>query len=120
MGWLVPRNSPDPVGVPEAFAVTALSMRRISEYSEIMQNKHVVWMFDSCFSGSVFDMAPARSSEGLMSDYAAKPVRRVITSGSADDEVPDKSIFAEFLVEALKGEQQVGRQKDMFYRCRAW
>ena len=115
IGWLVPRNAPHPVVAPEAFRVTALSMRRIIEYSEIIRSKHVLFLFDSCFSGSVFDMAPSR---GLPSDdlpsYWQKKIRGVITAGSADEEVPDESIFREMFIEALKGEQRVGRRDDVF------
>jgi uncharacterized caspase-like protein len=114
IGWIVPRNAPDPVGAPEAFAVTALSMRRINEYSEIIKSKHVLWLFDSCFSGSVFDTSPSRAREESLPEYYKRPIRRVITSGSANEAVPDKSVFAEMLLEAFNGERRVGRRDDVF------
>jgi hypothetical protein len=115
IGWLVPRNAPHPLGAPEAFRVTALSMRRINEYSEIIRSKHVLWVFDSCFSGSVFDMAPGRSAASDdLPRYWDERIRGVITSGSADETVPDQSIFRELFVEALGGKHRVGRRTSLF------
>jgi hypothetical protein len=58
LGWIIPSDTPHPETSSAEFAVTAFSMRRIQEFSEFITAKHVMWVFDSCFSGSIFDMNP--------------------------------------------------------------
>jgi hypothetical protein len=115
IGWIVPSDAPDPVLYPEEFALTALSMRRIEEYSEFVKARHILWVFDSCFSGSIFAMNMRGQSEAsLEKELFARPIRRVITSGSDGETVPDKSVFADLFVSALEGTERVGREKSLF------
>ncbi len=116
IGWIVPSDAPHPIDAPAEFAAKAVSMRRIEEYSEYIEAKHVLWIFDSCFSGAIFDMVsragPVRTDweEHLLS----RPIRRIITSGSDGEEVPDKSVFRELFVEALNGTRDISRGKSVF------
>jgi hypothetical protein len=52
----------------------------------------VLFIFDSCFSGSVF--ATSRAAPGIIDYKIANPVRQFIASGAADETVPDKSVFS--------------------------
>jgi TolB-like protein len=61
-----------------------------------------LFIFDSCFSGSLF--ALSRAVPEHISYKTAKPVRLFITSGSADEKVPDTSIFRQQFIAALDGE----------------
>lgn len=115
IGWIVPSDAPDPYLYPEEFALTAFSMRRVEEYSEFVKAKHILWMFDSCFSGSIFAMnTRGQSDPALEMELLGRPIRRVITSGSEDEAVPDKSTFANLFLGALKGTEKVGRDKSIF------
>jgi hypothetical protein len=54
---------------------------------------HYFFLFDSCFSGTVFQ-AKERPKIPRQIDQAAKfPVRQFITAGSADETVPANSVF---------------------------
>ena len=115
IGWVVPTDAPNPKRAPEEFALSAFSMRRIEEFSEFVKAKHILWIFDSCFSGSIFEMGMRGMKDATFEEKLySKPMRRVITSGSENEEVPDRSIFAEMFVEALEGKRKVGAQKDLF------
>ena len=63
-----------------------MSMQRIEEYAMSIDSKHALFIFDSCFSGSLF--ALSRAVPEHINYKTAKPVRQFITSGSADENSP--------------------------------
>jgi len=101
MGYIVSRDAPLPVADFPGFLENAMSMQRFEELAKQIQAKHALFVFDSCFSGSVF--ALTRAAPENISHKTARPVRQFITSGSADQEVPDKSEFRHQFVAALAG-----------------
>ena len=102
MGYIVPVDTPNPYRNPVGFRTQALDMYQIETYARRIQAKHVLFLFDSCFSGSVFSLSRA-VPENIQYKTSA-PVRQFITSGSADEPVPDSSIFRRQVVAALRGE----------------
>jgi len=64
--------------------------------------KHVLFLFDSCFSGSVFKTKDLPKIPAQISRAAALPVRQFITAGSANETVPAQSVFAPVFVDALR------------------
>ncbi|MBO6541205.1 MAG: caspase family protein [Rhizobiaceae bacterium] len=108
-GWVVPVDAPDPNKDPSGFFRTALSMDQISKYSLLINAKHVLWVFDSCFSGQLIETLRGGEAPGKWETFLQTgKVRRVITSGSADQLVPDRSVFASYFVAALDGSLQAG------------
>ncbi|MGE3872036.1 MAG: caspase domain-containing protein [Parvibaculaceae bacterium] len=110
LAWFVPRDAPRLADGRGPFNTVALSMRRIEEWSETMEAKHVLWLFDSCFAGAALRMTGKRSSgDQAYSEFLhANAVRRVITAGSENEAVPAESRFAHRLIAVLKGEIKVG------------
>ena len=102
MGYIVPTVSPNPNRDLDGFLDTAMDMQQIEVYAKRIRSKHALFLFDSCFSGSLF--ALSRAIPENISYKTAKPVRQFITSGSAEEEVPDTSIFRRQFVAALNGE----------------
>ncbi len=102
MGYVVPADAPLPDRDRPGFVARALPMVRIQEYAKTIQSKHALFVFDSCFSGSIF--ALSRAAPRHISARTAQPVRQFITAGSADETVPDESLFRRQLVAALEGE----------------
>ena len=102
MGYIVPRDAPDPHHDAVGFRATAINMDRIESYAVEIQAKHALFLFDSCFSGSIFTLTRARP-EGIQAK-TARPVRQFITAGTEDEKVPDESIFRAQFVLALEGE----------------
>ena len=107
MGYFLASNSPDPKYSHAEFVDNALSMQRIEELALKIESKHVLFVFDSCFSGSIFSIV--RSTPGDIIQRTAKHVRQFITSGSADEAVPDVSIFRKQFVSAIDGEADRNR-----------
>lgn len=102
MGYLIPVDAPSPVKNPQGFLAKAMAMQQLEVYAKQIQSKHALFLFDACFSGSIF--ALSRAIPENISYKTTKPVRQFITSGSADETVPDKSVFREQLIAALDGE----------------
>lgn len=104
MGYFVPADAPSPRVDEIGFESTALAMQRVQEYAKRIHSKHALFIFDSCFSGSLF---ATRGIPQSISYKTAQPVRQFITSGSANEQVPDVSVFRHKLVEALEGEGDI-------------
>lgn len=104
LGYIVSREAPLPSPDGDAmgkFLQNTISMQRFGEWAQQIQSKHALFVFDSCFSGSVFALNRAPPSN--ISEKTTEPVRQFITSGAADQEVPDTSIFRRQFVAALDG-----------------
>ena len=101
MGYIVPVDAPNPNTDLIGFKGKALNMQQIEMYARNIESKHAIFLFDSCFSGSIFSLT--RAVPENITDKTTKPVRQFITSGSANETVPDESIFRKQLTSALKG-----------------
>jgi len=102
MGYIVPADAPNPNINKDAFLERAIDMRRFDSYARSIECKHALFLFDSCFSGSIF--ALSRAVPEVISYKTARPVRQFITSGSADEVVPDKSVFSSQFIAGIQGE----------------
>ena len=102
MGYLVPREAPNPNIDAAGFLRSALAMQTVETYARAIQAKHALFMFDACFAGSVFEAT--RAIPEAIAAKTGRPVRQFITSGTAEQQVPDTSIFRRQFVAALSGE----------------
>ncbi|MBU1009037.1 MAG: caspase family protein [Bacteroidetes bacterium] len=102
LGYIVPVDAPNPNKNKAEFQEKSIEMAQVDIYARRINSKHALFMFDACFSGSLF--ALSRAIPASISYNTSKPVRQFITSGSAEQTVPDKSIFCEQFVAALSGE----------------
>ncbi|MBC7930193.1 MAG: SUMF1/EgtB/PvdO family nonheme iron enzyme [Rubrivivax sp.] len=107
MGYIVPVDAPNPTRDSAGFMSKAMDMQQMELYARRIQSKHALFLFDSCFSGALF--ALSRAIPDSIGYKTARPVRQFITSGSADEQVPDQSIFRRQFVEALEGEADGNR-----------
>ncbi len=98
LGYIVPVDVPDPDRDLAGFIDKAISMRKIEEYTKLIQSKHVIMLFDSCFSGALFTLTRALPSRYIR-EKVNLPVREFITAGRENETVPDQSIFKQcFLI----------------------
>ena len=102
MGYIIPRDCPILKKDPMGFAAHAISMREIEAVSLKIKSKHVIMLFDSCFSGSLFSLT--RSPPANISDKSRLPVRQYITAGTEDEQVPDKSMFKRSFLIGIEGD----------------
>ncbi|MDZ7697895.1 MAG: caspase family protein [Deltaproteobacteria bacterium] len=101
MGYIIPRDCPvlgkDPIG----FVTHAVSMQDIESISLRMRAKHVLMLFDSCFSGALFALVRAVPHD--ITEKSTLPVRQYITAGREDEAVPDRSMFKRCFLIGLNG-----------------
>ena len=104
VGYLVPADAPHPGLDRDGFLARAMSMTEVAVLARKIQAKHALFLFDSCFAGSIFTLQRGSEAPVSISDRVAEPVRFFITAGKADEMVPDQSVFRRELVAALDGD----------------
>ncbi len=103
-GYLVPADAPDPRYDEKGFARKAMGMNQILTWSRNIEAKHALFLFDSCFSGTIFKARALPQIPPDISDVTSRPVRQFISAGSAGEEVPASSVFTPSFIRALNGE----------------
>jgi len=102
LGYIIPVDAPNPTKDQVGFQNKAMEMAQIETYSKRIRSKHALFIFDACFSGSLF--ATSFALPYPISQKTIQPVRQFITSGTSEEQVPDKSIFCQQFLAAIEGE----------------
>jgi len=102
LGYIIPTDCPLKSQDPRGFDDKAVSMRDIEDLALKVKSKHVLMMFDSCFSGSLFGLVRAAPVD--ISEKSSRAVRQFITAGEAGEQVPDRSIFKIVFLDGIKGD----------------
>ena len=108
-GFLVPTDAP-PATNP-AFKVKALHMRDFGGLMRLADAKHVLSVFDSCFSGTIFTSRSAAAPSAI-DLKTTKPVRQFLTSGDAGQTVRDDGSFRKLFLRAIRGDNRADVNKD--------
>ncbi len=104
MGYVVPIDAPMPNTNERGFISKALPMTQFKTWSESSTySKHSLFIFDACFAGSIFSSRGGETDE-VINYNTANYVRQFIASGSADETVPDQSVFCTQFVYALQSD----------------
>lgn len=79
-----------------------LSNSTIRDYINAIKSKHTLLVADACFSGGIFKTRTAfDGASKAVQELVKLPSRKAMTSGTMK-EVPDKSVFVEYLLKRLK------------------
>jgi hypothetical protein len=101
LGYLIPRDCPLKRHDPMGFDEKAVSMKDIEVCALKVKSKHFLMLFDSCFSGSLFNLVRAAPVD--ITEKSNRPVRQFITAGGAGEQVPDRSVFKTVFLDGIKG-----------------
>jgi len=101
LGYLIPKDCPLKQADPIGFDDKAISMKELESLALKVKSMHVLMMFDSCFSGSLFNLVRAAPVD--INEKSASPVRQFITAGGAGEQVPDRSVFKMVFLDGIKG-----------------
>lgn len=82
-----------------------LSNGTIRDYIRAIDSKHTLLITDACFSGGILKTREAFTASKAMLEMYKLPSRKAMTSGALKT-VPDKSVFIEYLIKALKYNDQ--------------
>lgn len=102
LGYLVPVDAPLPENGISLFQGKSMEMAQVEIYAKRVQCKHALFVFDACFSGSIFSQTRAISD--ALSYKTTQPVRQFITSGDENETVPDESVFRKQFTQAISTE----------------
>jgi len=102
LGYLVMVNAPAPEKDPVGFSINSVDMQSLVTQAKMIKAKHVLFIFDSCFSGTVLNLRE-RVTPSFISDNVKHPVRQFITAGRANESVPDYSVFKQCFLDILEG-----------------
>jgi hypothetical protein len=114
-GYIMPVD-----GVMEKFASTAISTDQLHEFQEAIPAKHLFYVMDACYSGTIFTRGIGLRSEMFttraeaISKFTSRKARIAITAGSKDEQVVDLSdqgisVFTFYFLKALDGDADVDR-----------
>jgi hypothetical protein len=101
-GYLVPVDAPSPLDNERDFNRTSIKMEQILSWARQIESKHALFLFDSCFSGSVLQSRAITVPEDITYS-TSKPVRQFISAGSANQTVPAVSVFRPLFIRGING-----------------
>jgi hypothetical protein len=95
VGYWLPRDS------EQDNPVNWFSNTDLTNYLSAIKTKHTLLIADACFSGGIFKTRKAFNEKQVIERLYQLPSRKAITSGTLK-EVPDESVFIEFLLKRLQ------------------
>jgi len=101
LGYIIPTDCPLKTRNPIGFDDKAISMKDIEVLALKVKCKHFLMLFDSCFSGSLFNLVRAAPVD--ITEKSTRPVRQFITAGGPGEQVPDRSVFKIVFLDGIKG-----------------
>lgn len=102
LGSLVMVEAPSPAKDPLGFRLASVDVQSLVTQAKIIRAKHVLFMFDSCFSGSILNLREQVTPQSV-TESVRHPVRQFITAGRANEPVPDHSAFKQAFLDLLEG-----------------
>ena len=101
LGYLVMLDTPPPENAAE-FDLYSVDMVKFVSDSKKIHAKHVLFMFDSRFSGTILNLQN-KDIPLPITERIGNPVRQFITAGRADEPVPNRSVFKKAFLNLLEG-----------------
>jgi hypothetical protein len=101
-GLLVAAGAPAPDH--PAFLAHVVPIRELATWSRLSRAQHLLFVIESCFSGTVFEFRPELRPFLAWTAIMRSPARQFITAGGADQPVPEAGIFATRFVQAILGQ----------------
>jgi hypothetical protein len=100
-GYIVPIDAPHYNNNERGFLEKAILISQFELWTKDLRCRHILFIFDSCFSGTIFtnrgEVIPRDISYNL-----AQPVRQFITAGSEKETTPSVSVLVPLLERALR------------------
>ena len=101
LGYLVMLDTPHPENAGE-FDLYSIDMVKFVADSKKIHAKHVLFMFDSRFSGMILNLQN-QDIPLPITERIRNPVRQFITAGRVDEPAPSRSVFKKAFLNLLEG-----------------
>jgi hypothetical protein len=112
IGYIVPKDAPfpdtDTWRNKKEFIKRSVSMEYFITLAKEIESKHVLFIFDSCFSGTIFRARRGPPSQPTL-ETMELPIRLCITAGMAQQRVPEQSVFTPAFVRGINGNADLTR-----------
>jgi len=103
LGYIVMVDTPTSEADPVEFGIKSVDMVSLVTRAKMINARHVLFMFDSCFSGSIMNLRKKVTPPDSISEDVRYPVRQFITAGDTDEPVPDHSVFKQAFLDLIEG-----------------
>lgn len=115
MGYLVMRDAPQMPPIEDAlehplsserlssFRRASVNMDEIETFAKNITSYHALFVFDSCFAGTVLFRDGEASVPAYIGPEVIQPVRQFLTAGNELQRVPDDSNFRKAFVRGIEG-----------------
>ena len=101
-GYLVMVDAPLPEKDAINFKLKAMDLALLITQTRLVQSRHMLFVFDSCFSGTILNLRAGVTPKHI-SDRVKQPVRQFITAGRANEQVPAYSVFKQEFLDLIQG-----------------
>ena len=102
LGYIIMVDSPMPTMAGKIDGSKNINMESLVTQAKRIDALHVLYIFDSCFSGSILNVRGVPQPP-VIQDSIKYPVRQFITAGRANEPVPDHSFFKIAFLNILAG-----------------
>ncbi len=104
IGYIVPIDAPNPKAHLVGFLEKAIAMELFDIYAKQIKSDHALFIFDSCFSGSIFDTSAEKNSITERISYGTGlPTRQFIIAGQELERRSSENLFTDAFIKALQG-----------------
>ena len=101
VGWIIARDCPRREDAPEDFEQKAISIYQLSDFSKQVNARQFLMLLDTSLSLDVLTISkPALKISTISTN---QPIRQFIAAGGANEPIPDRSIFSDYLIKGLAG-----------------
>lgn len=101
VGYLVGADAPG--ASSSSFKSRLVSMEMMRTLAKDSAARHTFFVFDSCYSGSIFVSRGNQPINAVTLEELQRPVTQFLSSGSSRQRVPSQSPFAPAFVDAING-----------------
>ncbi len=102
IGYIVPADAPSPRNGNINIAKDSIDMEQVLTWAKRIEAKHALFVFDSCFSGTIFT-AKNIEAPSYIKDSLGKPVIEFISAGDENQTLPPNSYFILSFIRGIEG-----------------
>ncbi len=102
VGYFIPADAPLPGKNEEDFRKKTIELGSFESYAKQIKSKHVLFLFDACFSGT-FLLGSSAEPEDI-SQKTLSPVRQFIIACGKNEKEATSDLFIKQLIKGLQGE----------------
>lgn len=96
----------------ENYTINAISIDTIKNQSKLLEAKHILYLFDSCYSGT--DIMNTRNDNSFIAEMTKNSVVFMICGGTAEEETietVDHGLFTKYILKGIDGKADYDKNR---------